>query len=86
MEKGQKLRIKEHNRVDSGSQQGQVCLGQYLFHNVPVHVGEAHVAAAEAEGALCVLHSEQVEHCRMKIVYFIAILYGFVAPLIGLPN
>lgn len=86
MKKGQKLRIMKHNRVESGSQQDQVCLGQYLFHNVPVHVGKAHVAAAEAEGALCVLDSEQVEHRRMEIVYFIAILHGFVAPLIGLPN
>src|SRR5262249_28265647 len=49
-----------------------------------VDVGQAHVAAAEADGQPRVLDAEQVQHRRVQVVDLDAVFHHLVAPLVRL--
>ena len=48
-----------------------------------MHIGESHVAAAEAVGELFVVDSNQVKHCGVQVVHFSLVLNRLVTEFIG---
>ena len=46
-------------------------------------VGEPHVAAAEADGELGVIHAQQVQHGGVQVVDLEAFIDSLVAVLVG---
>ena len=54
------------------------------MNDVAVHVGQAHVAAAEAEGQPRVVDAEQVQHRGVQVVDLDLVLDRLVAVLVGL--
>src|SRR5580698_2064837 len=59
-------------------------LGNDLVCHLAVHVGQSHVARAEAEGEFFVVQAEQVEHRRVEVVHLELVLDRIVAVLVGL--
>lgn len=53
------------------------------MNHLAMNVGQSHVATAESEGAASVVDSQQMQNGRVQIMHLGAVLYGFVAPLIG---
>ena len=53
-----------------GRPSARLPLSQQFLHHPPMHVGEANVATAEAEGELFVIDAQQVEDGGVKIVDF----------------
>ena len=53
-----------------------------LFDDVAMHVGQPHVAAAEAEGGLRVIQAEQVQHGCVQVMDFLDFLDGVIAEFI----
>ena len=51
---------------------------------LPAHVGQAEVAALEAEGEPLVVDAQQVEHRGVQVVDVDHVLDGVVAELVGL--
>ena len=43
---------------------------QYLLNDVAMHVGQTHVAAAEAERLAGVIDTQQVQHRGVEVVHF----------------
>ena len=58
-------------------------LRQNLFDDVTVYVGEAHVAAAKAEGESLVVHAHQMQHGGVQVVDFGAILDHAVTEIVS---
>ena len=54
--------------------------GNDILHDMPMHVGEAVVAAVEAVGELLVIEAELVEDGRVQVVHVDLVLDGEVAP------
>ena len=52
----------------AASSPDELPLRQDLLHHVPVHVGQAEVAALELEGQPLVVDAEQVQHRRVQVV------------------
>src|SRR6185437_12017825 len=52
-------------------------------HNFAMHIGQAHIAAAEPNGQALMVDAEQVQHGRMQIVNRYFVFDGFVTILIG---
>ena len=48
-----------------------------------MHVGQTHVAAAEAVGELFVINSHQVEHRGVQVVDFGFVFDGLVSEFVG---
>src|SRR5581483_12272544 len=57
---------------------------QYPGDQLPVHVGQPHVPAAEPEGQPLVVDAEQVQHGRVQVVDLYPVADHLVAPLVGL--
>ena len=53
------------------------------FTTLPVHVGQAEVAALEAVGQPLVVDAEQVQHRGVQVVDVDDVLDGVVAELVG---
>src|SRR5439155_3547235 len=58
-------------------------LGQDALDHLAVHVGQAHIAAAEAEGELLVIDAEQAEHGGMQVVNLHLVVDDIVAVVVG---
>src|SRR5262245_22224869 len=56
---------------------------QYAPDYFAVHVGEAHVAAAEAQGEAGVVHAEEVQHGGVQIVDLDFLVDDVVAVVVG---
>ena len=50
--------------------------GNDVVKNIPMHIGEAHITAAEAVGGLLVVKPQHVKHGGMHIVQVALILNG----------
>lgn len=61
-------------------------LSQHLFHQLSMHIGQAHVEALEADGKLCVIKAEQVLECGVQIVNMHGIFRDVEAEFIALPQ
>ena len=59
------------------------CSRQNLPDHLAVHVGQAHVAAAEAVGQPLVVDAQQVQHRGVQVVDLDLVLDGVVAVLVG---
>ena len=53
------------------------------MQNFAIDIGQANIAAAEAEGQSLVIEPEQVEDRRMQVMDLDLILHNFIAVLIG---
>ena len=62
---------------------GRSPLCQYPLHHFAMHVGQPHVAAAEAVGQPLVVDAEQVQHRGVQVVDLDLVLDGVVAVLVG---
>ena len=60
-----------------------LALRQDFLHHIAMHVGQPHVAAAEAEGQALVVDAEQVQHRGVQVVNLDLVLDGFVAVIVG---
>ena len=58
-------------------------LGQNIFDDVPVDVGEAHVSRRKAKGTFGVVDAKKVKHGGMKVVDLHLVFDGFVSPFVG---
>src|SRR4029078_217777 len=59
------------------------CSSQNLLHHMPVHVGEAVVAALALESEALMIDAEEEKHRRVQIVDREDFLSGMVAELVG---
>src|SRR5687768_4870144 len=60
-------------------------LGEDLFDDPAVHVGQAEVPAGVAEGQARVIHAQEVQDGRVQVVHMDLVLDGVVAVLVGGP-
>jgi hypothetical protein len=58
-------------------------LGQNIFDDVPVDVGEAHVSRRKAKGTFGVVDAKKVKHGGVKVVDLHLVFDGFVSPFVG---
>ena len=58
-------------------------LPQNLLNHIPMHVGEAHVAAAVVVGEAFVVEAHQVQNRGVQIVDGLAVFDGAVAEVVG---
>ena len=57
--------------------------GEDALDQFAVDVGEAHVSAAQAEGYLFVVYSQQMQHGGVEVVDLAFVFDGFVAVFVG---
>ena len=67
----------------AGSQPCQTGSGEDAVHHLAVHVGEAHVAAAEAVGQPLVVDAQQVQHRGVQVVDVDLVLHRPEAVVVG---
>src|SRR5205823_4083703 len=58
-------------------------LGENAADHLAVNIGQAHVAAAEAEGDVGVVQAEQVQHGGVQVVHFDSPVNDVIAVLVG---
>ena len=53
-----------------------------LLHDVAVHIGQPHVAAAETEGQSLVIDAQQVQHRGVQVVNLDTVFDDLIAPFV----
>ncbi len=53
------------------------------MNDMPMDIGQPHIASTKAEGGTSVIQTHQIEHGGVQVVYFALVGDGAIAPLIG---
>src|SRR5262249_2756050 len=65
-------RMRQRTRIVTGFESVELCNDH--IDDIPMDVGEAVIAALEAEGEALVVDSEQVQHGRVQVMHVDAVL------------
>src|SRR6188474_2157811 len=58
-------------------------LGEEGLHNIPMHIRQAVIASAVAEGKLLVIHAEQVENGCVEVMHVDFVFHNRRADVVG---